>query len=111
MQRKEELERDLEEYRFQEQIELVQRLKAIILEEGFACEDIGPLIGTPKKGGRKRSDPRTRSTWIPKTPENVYEQGPVPAWMKAEMEELGLDVNARTDRTLFKKDYLQAVTD
>ena len=103
----------------QAKYELAQTIKDMIAEQGYALNDIVPLLGARKRRGPARSvaaprrsstDNRQRTLYIdPDNAENVYSRGATPGWMKQKMQDQGYDPASKGDRDAFKANYLKVV--
>lgn len=109
----------LEQRKEQAKYELAQTIKDMIAEQGYALNDIVPLLGVRKRRGPARSvtaprrsstDNRQRTLYIdPDNAENVYSRGATPGWMKQKMQDQGYDPASKGDRDAFKANYLKVV--
>ena len=109
----------LEQRKEQAKYELAQTIKDMIAEQGYALNDIVPLLGVRKRRGPVRSvaaprrsstDNRQRTLYIdPDNAENVYSRGATPGWMKQKMQDQGYDPASKGDRDAFKANYLKVV--
>ena len=91
--------------------ELVQEIRDLIAERGYAMEDIAELL---QKGRRRRkADVQSKGAGRyacyvdPENRENIYKRGPLPKWFRAKMEEKGYNPNSTEDRTTFKQNHLE----
>jgi DNA-binding protein H-NS len=91
--------------------ELAQEIRELIIERGYAVEDIAELLQKGRR--RKKADAQGKGTGRyacyvdPENPENIYKRGPLPKWFRAKMEEKGFDPNSTEDRTTFKQTHLK----
>jgi DNA-binding protein H-NS len=90
---------------------LVQEIRDLIAERGYAVEDIAELL---QKGRRRRkADGQGKGAGRyacyvdPENPENTYKRGPLPKWFRAKMAEKGYDPDSTEDRTTFKQNHLE----
>ena len=107
-----ELENTLEQRRHQEKYALVEQIKAMIAEQGYAVADITSILtGRKRRGAVAKSGGARQYTAYrdPDDPSHVYTRGVLPGWMKAKMQEQGYDPNSKTDRVAFKTNVLTAV--
>ena len=109
----------LEQRKEQAKYELAQTIKDMIAEQGYALNDIVPLLGVRKRRGPARSavaprrsaaDNRQRTFYVdPDNSDNVYSRGATPGWMKQKMLDQGYDPANKGDRNAFKANYLKVV--
>jgi DNA-binding protein H-NS len=107
-----ELENTLEQRRHQEKYALVEQIKVMIAEQGYAVADITSLLTGRKRrvAVAKRGVARQYTAYMdPDDPSHVYTRGVLPGWMKAKMQAQGYDPDSRTDRAAFKTNVLKAV--
>jgi DNA-binding protein H-NS len=90
--------------------ELAQEIHDLIIEGGYAVEDIAELLQKGrrrKKAGVQGKGAGRYACYVdPENPENIYTRGPLPKWFRAKMEEKGLDPNSTEDRAAFKQNHL-----
>ncbi|SDX37616.1 DNA-binding protein H-NS [Allochromatium warmingii] len=102
-----ELEKVLEGKRQEGKGEIVERIKSIILDNGYDPEDIMSLV---LRRRRKFLGSRQYRHYVdPNNPDNVYSRGVLPGWMKSRMIEQGYDPSSKEDRETFKSNSLRLV--
>ena len=109
----------LEQRKEQAKYELAQTIKDMIAEQGYALNDIVPLLGVRKRRGparvvaaprRSPADSRQRSLYVdPDNSDIVYSRGATPRWMKQKMQDQGYDPTSKGDRNAFKTNHLKVV--
>ncbi len=110
----------LEEHKQQDKYDLVHSIKELIANRGLTPADIVPLLTTTRRRrgpGRKAQAgsvtpmPATTGTVYvdPQNPQNVYQRGPLPSWMKERMVAEGYDPSDKAARLAFKAQVLHQV--
>lgn len=100
-----ELQRALNQKRQQTKRAVIQEVKELIQSRGHEVADILGMITIKKKADKQ---PRSYAHYVdPENPENEYVRGVLPGWMKAQMQEQGLNPKNKADRKLFKDQRLQ----
>lgn len=105
------LEADLAEAKVAAREHVVQTVRAMIDEAGFAPEEILPLVAPPAKGKAKvASDGRAFPVYaLLSDPSKTYVRGVLPAWLKEAMVASGFDPTMGADRAAFKANYMAQV--
>jgi len=109
-QNRSDLEQALLQRQQQVKLDLVQKIKDLIQDEGFDINEIMSLFGPRRKraAGTRTGGLRQYKRYIdPDNPENTYVRGVLPGWMKQKMQEQGYDSNSKEDRETFKASYLR----
>lgn len=99
--------------------DLVDTIRDMISEQGFAVEDILPLLTSARRRSQRaktrvataRPVTAPQGTYYvdPDDEANIYFRGAIPNWMKVKMQGQGLDPNNKEDRNTFKANYLRRV--
>jgi len=91
--------------------ELAQEIRDLITERGYAVEDIAELLQKGRR--RKKADVQGKGAgryacYVDlENRENIYKRGPLPKWLRAQLEEKGYDPDSMQDRTTFKQTHLE----
>jgi len=112
-QNRSDLEHALVQRQQQAKVDLVQKIKDLIEEQGFEPAEICSLIPTSRRkrmAGTKTGGLRRYTKYVdPENPENTYVRGVLPGWMKQKMQDQGYDPNSKPDREAFKANYLHVL--
>jgi len=109
-QNRSDLEQALVQRHQQAKLDLMQKIKDLVQDEGFDINEVMSLFGPRRKraAGTKTGSLRRYKKYVdPDNPENTYVRGVLPAWMKQKMQEQGYDSNSKEDRETFKANCLR----
>lgn len=105
--RRAELEFALKEARVAGRQALAAQVRDLILDAGFAVDDIVPLVAAKPAKQRNICDGKRYA--LKGAPGLVYGRGRAPEWLKIAMEAVGMDPANKVDRAKFRDQHMQMV--